>query len=405
MIFNNNTTQLAGRNIPMAEGYDCSFGTALALVESARNDYSMFQAMLGVEARELQIRNESAGYVNEGEITALAEATGAGIWSKIKELFTKLIAKIKAIFHTFMSKLNSLTKSDKEMVKKYEKEILRKTNIGNMEVKWRKVKNSPIDNIESDNVLNIEDLNTLADEWKPEANDRFKYFADCEPDELEQKLMEVYFDDEETLQIKDSSIGGIRNICTYLSNFDKKSSNVTKLVNKITSKLTKLVNQANKNADNIAKEEAGKKPDEANNNAITVSNHVYDMAVTYQTVMLKMCQVTMDAIKIEYKQNKAAFMKAIAANDKKLEESAAYLDAVAEAAEDEVEDVIDGAIDAVDITDTNNASTNVLDADVSSDPDKLVYADDPEYNGASVDGSIDTEINSRESALFSKPLY
>jgi hypothetical protein len=159
MIFNNNTTSLGG-NIPMAEGYDCSYGTALALVESARNDYAMFRAMLNVESRELQIRNESAGYVTEGEIMALTEATLGGIWNKIKELFSKLIAKIKAIFHTFLSKIDSLYKTDSQMVKKYKTEILRKGSIGNLEVKWRKVKESPLKTIQGDK-LTIGDTDNL----------------------------------------------------------------------------------------------------------------------------------------------------------------------------------------------------------------------------------------------------
>lgn len=398
MIFSNNSTALGAGSIPMAEGYDCSFGPALALVEGARNDYAMFRAMLNVESRELQIRNESAGYVTEGEIAALQEATGSGIWTKIKELFSKLVAKIKAIFHNFMAKLNSLTKSDKEMVKKYEKEILRKTNIGNLEVKWRKVKTSPIEYISTDEVKGFESLEKEAANWKEEADERFKFYAGVEPSEFEQENMDTYFDDEETLQVKEIN-GGIRGVCSYLSAFDKKMSNVTKFVNKITSKLTKLVNEANKAADQKAK-------DKASDDEIKTANHVYDMAVAYQDVTLKDCSVTMDAIKIEYKQNKAAFMKAIAANDKKLEESAVLLNAIAEEAEQEVEDVISGSIDDVDLTNTNNASTNVLDPGVSSDPDELVYADDPDYAEADTAGTVDTNVNSREeSAFFGKMLY
>jgi hypothetical protein len=398
MIFSNNSTALGAGSIPMAEGYDCSFGPALALVEGARNDYAMFRAMLNVESRELQIRNESAGYVTEGEIAALQEATGSGIWTKIKELFSKLVAKIKAIFHNFMAKLNSLTKSDKEMVKKYEKEILRKTNIGNLEVKWRKVKTSPIEYISTDEVKGFESLEKEAANWKEEADERFKFYAGVDPSEFEQENMDTYFDDEETLQVKEIN-GGIRGICSYLSAFDKKMSNVTKFVNKITSKLTKLVNEANKAADQKAK-------DKASDDEIKTANHVYDMAVAYQDVTLKDCSVTMDAIKIEYKQNKAAFMKAIAANDKKLEESAVLLNAIAEEAEQEVEDVISGSIDDVDLTNTNNASTNVLDPGVSSDPDALVYADDPDYTEADTAGTVDTNVNSREeSAFFGKMLY
>ena len=108
MIFDNNTTSLGSMNIPMAEGYDGNIGVALALIESARNDYSMFKGLLAVDAKELAINNESAGFVNESEVIALKEASVKGIVDKIKQLFTKLIAKIKSIFHTVISKLNGL---------------------------------------------------------------------------------------------------------------------------------------------------------------------------------------------------------------------------------------------------------------------------------------------------------
>ena len=42
MIFNSNTTSLGTDHYAMAEGYDCSYGCALALIESARNEYKMF---------------------------------------------------------------------------------------------------------------------------------------------------------------------------------------------------------------------------------------------------------------------------------------------------------------------------------------------------------------------------
>ena len=117
MIFDANTTGL-GTGVGMAEGYDCSYGCALALVESARNDYQMFRAMLDIDAREMQIQRESAGYVAEGQITALAEGAFSGIWEKIKEFFKKLAEKVKAIWHTFIAKMNTLFMDVKKLVKK-----------------------------------------------------------------------------------------------------------------------------------------------------------------------------------------------------------------------------------------------------------------------------------------------
>jgi hypothetical protein len=387
----------------MAEGYDCSFGPALALVEGARNDYAMFRAMLNVESRELQIRNESAGYVTEGEIAALQEATGSGIWTKIKELFSKLVAKIKAIFHNFMAKLNSLTKSDKEMVKKYKVEILKKGNIGKLEVKWRKLKSgNAIDQVTTLSTA-VRGLNSFTQKYSEEYNARFKTMSDpykCEPDELEEVFMsEVFADDDATTYTIDE-IGGPRSICKYLEDFEGKKKNITKLVNDMTRDLDKLVKEANTKID-----EAAKSSDANADDNIQAASHTYDMAVAYQDFMLKRSSLAMDAIKIEYKQNKAAFMKAIAANNKKLAE-ATLLDAIAEEAEQEVEDVISGSIDDVDLTNTNNASTNVLDPGVSSDPDALVYADDPDYTEADTAGTVDTNVNSREeSAFFGKMLY
>ena len=62
MIFNNNTTALGSSlDIPMAEGYDCSYGCAKALLDTAENDYAMFREMLNVEARDLQL--QKTGYL------------------------------------------------------------------------------------------------------------------------------------------------------------------------------------------------------------------------------------------------------------------------------------------------------------------------------------------------------
>ena len=109
MIFDANRTSL-GSSIPMAEGYDGTVGVAQALIESARNDYAMFRAMLDADARELSLRK--SGYVAESEILALQEATGGSIWKKIADLFKKLIAKIKSIFANFLAKFRGLYMKD-----------------------------------------------------------------------------------------------------------------------------------------------------------------------------------------------------------------------------------------------------------------------------------------------------
>ena len=398
MIFDNNTTALGASVIPMDEAYNCPYGTALALVEGARSELAMFEAMLGIDAREMRIRSEYTGVMAEGELTTLSEAAVGGIWKKIKEIFAKLVAKVKAIFHNFMSKINGLVMKDKDLVKKYEKELMRKTNLGNLEVKWAKVKKSPLG--ETLKTAEFSSLDTFAGRWKEEASARVEEFLGCEAGEFDQKFHEDHFEDEDTVKL--STVGGIRSIIGYLNDFSKKSSDMNTAINKLTTALEKLVKEADKRANQLAKDKA---PDEE----IKKANKVYDMAQAYQTATLKENQAILNAIKYEYKQNKAAFMKAVSANDKKLEESALYLDAVAEAACQEVEDVICGAIGKEELSKICNASKAVKDADVSDDPDKLTYGPNCyTHNGSYVptDGSVDsTIVGKHESAEFGEMLY
>lgn len=415
MIFGNNSTTLGASSVAMAEGYNCSYGAALALVESAQNDYAMFKAMVGADFKEINICRESAGYVRESEVSALHEAVGGGIWKKICEFFKKLAAKIKGIFHNFAAKLSALWKSDKDYVKKYETEVMRKNNIGNLEVKWRKVK-QPITfaNNSSEYGFTKTDLNKLAGIWKEDREDRYSAVINKNNidniSDYQEALEEEYMEDEDTLKI--SEIGGIRGIATYLKDYNKNISEMDKNITAVTRALEKLASEANKNANNVAKDYANKTKDasgkETSESDIETANHAYEMATVTQDVTLARIAVIQKLSTIEYKQNKAAFVKAVTANDKKLEESAAYLDAVAEAAADEVEDVISSAMSDEEISKISNASKAVKDADVNDCPNTLTYG--PDYYGRNAygpaDGSVDTDINSKEeSAFFGKLLY
>ena len=410
MIFDNDYTSLNGgaSAIPMAEGYNCSYGAALALVESARNDFAMFNAMMGIEARSSAIMREFTSVVQEGEIQALAESAVGGIWKKIKELFTKLIAKIKAILHNFMSKINGLVMSNKNLAKKYEKELLRKTNIGNLEVKWRKPKSSLPD-------YDVNKYND-SDGWKEDASDRHNYFTiACDFDDVS---IDDYLEDEETVEIKE--IGGIRKIINDMKECDKLFKEFERENKKTINEINEKVKNANKKANSVAKDAATKDDNgnyKASDDDVKSANKAYDMAVALQDVVFKIINLNVEYAKLMIKYTKAAFMKAVAANNKKLEENALYLDYVAEAAADEVEDVIQGAIDSnaeyTDIMSSSNASSNVLDANVSDDPDYNVadYAKGSKkaavekYKKDSVDGTIGADYDGKESAFFGELLY
>ena len=387
MIFNSNTTALGPSTTPMAEGYNCSYGTALALIEGARNDRAMFEAMLGIEAQEISIRESSTGYVMEGQIQALTEGTLSGIWNKIKELLKKFIAKIKAIVHNFVAKIQSLFMKDKEFVKKYAAEVRRKSNIDKLEVKWRKVKKSPLEET-IETVSDTPDFTNTKD-WDSDSEKRVSSFLNNKDvDEYEEYLMGTFFEDDEATEYELGEVGGITKVISYLEGYGKKAQEQEKAVNKFSSKIESYVNKFNTNANDVAKDK------DSDKDAIETANKAYDMAVAYQAAHLKKNQIILDAVKIEYKQYKAAFVKAVNANPDKLKESAILLNAIAEAAEDEVESVIDSSIDAVDtFEDSCDTTKNVKDADVKND------ADDVE------DGYESGLVAENEAAIFADMLY
>ena len=439
MIFSGNTTALGASTIPMAEGYDCSYGASLALVESARNDYAVFKAMVQADYKEMSICKESTGVIQEGELATLHEAVGGGIFKKIAELFKKLVAKIKAIFHNLTAKLRSLTMKDKDYVKKYQAEVIRKSGIDKLEVKWRKVKkNGTVEFDDIDQMASF-DAADAGNNYKDDSSTRIEYYcnkAGISGVDNTSEFIKEYIDDslegEETLEIKDIK-GGIRGICSFLTEYDKKLTKMNSNINKVTTSLEKMVKYYNDTADGIAKASVNKdnnnykaktydastksfvdsddEPIKADQTMVENANKVYEMASSYQSVLLAQIEATKQITTIVYKQNKAAFVKAVTVNKKKLEES--YVDAIVEAAEDEVDNVINSALSKEELSDFNAASKNVLDNGVSDDPDTLTwektdcYTAHPEvWKGK--DGCIDMELGGgkvEESAYFGKLFY
>lgn len=128
-----------GITVEAAEGYDQSYSGMQALIEGYQNDYALFTGALYQDIKEYSMVHEGASV---GEIMALQEASISGFFDKIKEFFKKLWAKIKALFHRFIAKFDSMfMKSGKALAKKYRNEIEQK-NMSECEVSFSKIKNS-----------------------------------------------------------------------------------------------------------------------------------------------------------------------------------------------------------------------------------------------------------------------
>lgn len=412
MIFSGNTTALGASTIPMAEGYDCSYGASLALVESARNDLAMFKALVLADYKEMSIYRESTGAIQEGEISALHEAVGSGIFKKIADLFRKLIGKIKGIFHNLFARLNGLIMKDKALVKKYEKELGRKSNLDNLEVKWRKIKDKKllVTEKESSDELNKSHKGIFegADGWNEDRSERIKKYTGYDDlNDYYDYLIEECLEDEDVVKLNE--IGGWRKIANWLKTFN--ASNIEKFVKNTSTSLEKIVKEYDDRAKKAASESINNSEDPDKITASDNANHAYDMALAFQDVMMTETRARVDATKIVYKQHKAAFMKAVTVNEKKLEESSIYAEAVAEAAEQEVDDVISSALSNEEISDLSAASVDVKDGDVKDDPDALTYGPNYYTKNASMNGS-NGSINARigggkveESAYFGKLFY
>lgn len=417
MIFDANRTSL-GSSIPMAEGYDGTVGVAQALIESARNDYAMFRAMLDADARELSLRK--SGYVAESEILALQEATGGSIWKKIAELFNKLIAKIKGIFANFLAKFRGLYMKDKQLVKTYADQIMRKSNIGKMEIKWRKTKKNIKDLITKlDPSVQVNSLvgSVTVDKWNEDTDERWKKVTQANDEigkecsdaaEVKEALEDKIWEDDSPNKYDFKDIfSGARELVVTFDGFGKLISDYEKSVKKTTSELDKKVKEYNKKADEAAKKYREDKEDEKKE-ASDKANREYDMAVVVNDVMLTVYDFYIEAAKEIYKQTKAVFMKAVTVNNDKLAESSIYAQAVAEAAEQEVEDVISGALDAdgkemlastsIASQDLNPGDGYELGYDPSNYSDNIVTPDKAGCKDA-------TTVGTEESSIFSSLLY
>ena len=462
-------------SIPMAEGYDGSIGCAKALIESAQNDYAMFRAMLESDAREIQAMK--SGYVNEAEVYAIREAAASGIWNKIKELFKKLIAKIKSIFANFLAKFRGLYMKDKQLVKTYGQQVMRKSNLGNMSIKWRKAKAKA--KLDADQITDtpdavIENLHgAVQKEWSSDTDKRWetitKAMNDAKyrgkqsdgPSDYRESINDELWEDDSPTEYEFKDIfSSARQMINSFEGGSKVITKAEKYVSKLTRALDKKLKEYDKFANDAAKDYKAKDADrpsasttkwnvsgkDASGENVDFDNdadlykkangydstkdstysannkkdmkwqarsenasHEYDMAVVFNDAVLIDANVHLEALKEYYKQLKAVFMKAVTVSDKKLEESSIYAQAVAEAAEDEVEDVITKELSKHDdwLSSTSNAPETVLDPGVGGyelgyEPNK--WTDD--YITPPTAGSKDsTIVGTSESAYFGSLLY
>lgn len=131
------TTDYASQ-IPANEAYDATLGCAQIIADCAANDRALFEAAIVSDVQEVMAIHEGVEVVTEGALS--------DVLKKIVEMFKKLLAKIKGIFAAFIAKLAGAFKNGKDLVKRYNNQIVKYSNWKGFKLKnVRKLKNNATD--------------------------------------------------------------------------------------------------------------------------------------------------------------------------------------------------------------------------------------------------------------------
>lgn len=116
--------------VEAAEGYGGPGAAAKIMIECQQNDMALFKGLISSDFHAAY----AAANGSVTESTLITEGAVADFFKKIKEMFLKLIEKIKGLVKSFMTKFAAVfVKDGKELVNKYSKQI--KENIRNKKMK------------------------------------------------------------------------------------------------------------------------------------------------------------------------------------------------------------------------------------------------------------------------------
>ena len=271
-------------DIPANEAYDAAFGCAHVLADCQANDMALFESAIYSDMMEVMSIQEGVQVVNENAFTDVIK--------KIIEMFKKLIAKIKGIFKAFIAKLSGMFKSGKDLVKQYEKQILKYSNWKSFKIKGiRRPKNngtSIMDKVNGLFTLRISNDYEIP-QWSNSImttkifNKTPKEISDMDTEDLKNTILEKYlggkvkdikdlsenvtdelYDEEDTIDGDDDNISSsfftsawIKDVLTE----DKWIKNVEKINKNCTDKIDKIIDDLKKIDDKITKEVIDKKID------------------------------------------------------------------------------------------------------------------------------------------------
>ena len=267
--------------IPANEAYGAALGCAQILADCETNDMALFEQTIYSDFAEVRAVQEGVGYVNENAFTDVIK--------KIVEMFKKLLAKIKGIFNAFIAKLTGAFKNGKDLVKKYEKQIIKYSNWKGFKCKGIRVpKNSglqsSIDTLFQTNKVSAVNYNIdtsteniITDTGLEGYGSDVSKIKDADSEDIKNAIIKLYvpaakvtdvadlhenimdylFDDEDTLdgddQVKSASYFSADWIKTILSEGEKWEKDVKKFNEKLEKNINTIIDNLNKDDDKLAK--------------------------------------------------------------------------------------------------------------------------------------------------------
>lgn len=264
--------------IPANEAYGAALGCAQILADCQANDMALFENTIYNDFAEVRAVQEGVGYVNENAFTDVIK--------KIVEMFKKLLAKIKGIFNAFLAKLAGAFKNGKDLVKKYEKQIIKYSNWKDFKCKGIRVPKSGGLQGNIDSFFQVNKvaavgyhLDTSAPNMLTDTHlasyDTVDKIKDAESEDLKEAILKLYvakasdfndlhetvmdelFDEEDTLdgddQVKSASYFSADWIKTILSEGEKWEKDVKKFNEKLEKNINTIIDNLNKDDDKLAK--------------------------------------------------------------------------------------------------------------------------------------------------------
>lgn len=117
----NNETEI---NVPVLEGYGPEQNGEMRIVrESFDDQLEVIKAFHALDMAEIAGNKAVMEGAGQDDIDVVMEAMIANAWTKIKEFFKKLMTKVGSYFEALVRMFDSMTKSTKDFVNKYESKL------------------------------------------------------------------------------------------------------------------------------------------------------------------------------------------------------------------------------------------------------------------------------------------